>query len=75
MRILLTMVGEYSVGGQAGPREASQVTRDHERAMAGVGRCQMQDIILKGEATESAGGLDVGCKTEGSRMTLGGGVM
>ena len=51
------------------------MTRNHERAMAGVGRCQMQDIILKEEATGSAGGLDVGCKTEGSRMTLNGGVM
>ena len=40
------------------------MTRGHERAIAGVGRCQMQDIILKGEAIGSAGGLDVGCKTK-----------
>lgn len=40
------------------------MTWDHEKAMAGVGRCQMQDIILKGEAVGSAGGLDMGCKTK-----------
>ena len=45
------------------------MTRGHERAIAGVGRRQMQDIILKGEAIGSTGGLDMGCKTEGSRMT------
>lgn len=42
----------------------SQATLGQERAMEGVGRCPVQDMILKGEATGSADGLDGECKTK-----------